>query len=226
MQQSARVTIGHNVRRHHPITWTETTQRHNDKTNPTFYILLRTYLGQSESNRFNANCIWQATKAAGYSRQRRNATNISRFWFKIRSTNSMFRPAYLLLLCAISLHSPCGSHAFLESLLNRVQKNLMTQWERLRDQQTRPRLMAQMHLDGSPTFVEVGDNDTTWYYFFETFFCKVFLTNLCHFIFCLLKRRVLRESAHLIQNFSQPHIILILISHNYFDMSKTTNIKL
>nr|CAB3263031.1 uncharacterized protein LOC100186859 [Phallusia mammillata] len=70
----------------------------------------------------------------------------------------MLRLTSVFLIFVFFVCSPTPSSGFFESLLNRVQKNLMTRWEQLRDQQTRPRLLAQLHLDGSPTFVETVEN--------------------------------------------------------------------
>nr|XP_039259307.1 uncharacterized protein LOC120335754 [Styela clava] len=60
---------------------------------------------------------------------------------------------FICFLCSAFLVVP-GS-CYFSKFLNRMQKNWMQSWERMRDQNLRPRLVAELHLEGSPTFVQM-----------------------------------------------------------------------
>nr|XP_002121068.1 uncharacterized protein LOC100186859 [Ciona intestinalis] len=67
----------------------------------------------------------------------------------------MARVFFFIIVLVLASHSD----AFLSRLIDRVQKNWMTSWERMRDQQVRPRLFAQLNLSGSPTLVQALESD-------------------------------------------------------------------
>ncbi|CAK8696609.1 unnamed protein product [Clavelina lepadiformis] len=60
--------------------------------------------------------------------------------------------SYGCLILLIGIDNGCN--AFLDHLMKRVQKKWMTSWQRMRDQQVRPRMFAQINLQGSPSIVQ------------------------------------------------------------------------